>query len=50
MQLFQLVGFSLGEADVIRRAMSKKHLDEIEAAKDKFVSGMIEQGGKPADV
>lgn len=50
MQLFQLVGFSLGEADVIRRAMSKKHLDEIEAAKDKFVQGMLDRGGKPEDI
>ena len=47
MQLFQLVGFSLGEADIIRRAMSKKHLDEIEAAKDKFTEGMIKMGGAP---
>lgn len=50
MQLFQLVGFSLGEADIIRRAMSKKHLNEIEAAKDQFVSGMIRMGGKPEAV
>lgn len=44
MQLFQMVGFSLGEADIIRRAMSKKHLDEIEAAKEKFVAGMKAKG------
>lgn len=44
MQLFQMVGFSLGEADIIRRAMSKKHLEEIEAAKDKFVNGMKAKG------
>lgn len=50
MQLFQLVGFSLGEADIIRRAMSKKHLNEIEAAKDQFVSGMIKMGGNPEAV
>lgn len=47
MQLFQMVGFSLGEADIIRRAMSKKHLDEIEAAKDKFVDGMKAKGAAP---
>ena len=50
MQLFQMVGFSLGAADIIRRAMSKKHLDEIEAAKDQFVAGMIKHGGDPAAV
>lgn len=44
MQLFQMVGFSLGEADIIRRAMSKKHLDELEAAKGKFVAGMKAKG------
>lgn len=47
MQLFQMVGFSLGEADIIRRAMSKKHLDEIVAAKDKFVTGMLQKGANP---
>lgn len=47
MQLFQMVGFSLGEADIIRRAMSKKHLNEIEAAKDKFVDGMKAKGAAP---
>lgn len=47
MQLFQMVGFSLGEADIIRRAMSKKHLDEIVAAKDKFVQGMLQKGADP---
>ena len=50
MQLFQMVGFSLGEADIIRRAMSKKHLDEIVAAKDKFVAGMKAKGAKPDDI
>ena len=50
MQLFQMVGFSLGEADIIRRAMSKKHLKEIEAAKGKFVDGLLQRGAVPGDV
>lgn len=50
MQLFQMVGFSLGEADIIRRAMSKKHLNEIEAAKDKFVTGMKAKGASDSAV
>ena len=50
MKLFQMVGFSLGEADIIRRAMSKKHLNEIEAAKSKFVEGLIAKGADPEDV
>lgn len=50
MQLFQEVGFSLGQADIIRRAMSKKHLDEIEAAKDQFVDGMKAKGADDEDI
>ena len=41
---------SLGQADIIRRAMSKKHLDELEAAKDGFVSGFKAKGAKDADI
>lgn len=37
-------GFSYSEADVIRRAMSKKKFDDIEQAKEKFISGVISKG------
>ncbi len=34
-----LGGFSLGQADMMRRAISKKHQDEIEREKDAFING-----------
>lgn len=46
MQIFQqLAGYSLGQADLVRRAMAKKHLDELMAQKSKFIHGDIEEGG-----
>ena len=60
MQIFQrLAGYSLGQADLVRRAMAKKHKDELMAQKDKFIYGDIDKGGNitgcaaqgiPADV
>lgn len=50
-QIFhEIAGFSLGQADIIRRAMSKKHLDELEAAKDGFVAGFRAKGAKDDDI
>lgn len=50
-QIFhEIAGFSLGQADIIRRAMSKKHLDELVAAKDGFVAGFKAKGAKAADI
>lgn len=46
----EIAGFSLGQADVIRRAMSKKHLDELEAAKEKFTTGLKAKGASDADI
>lgn len=46
----KFAGFSLGEADIIRRAMAKKHLDELVVYKDKFVEGMIARGATPEKV
>ncbi len=46
MQIFQnLAGYSLGQADLVRRAMSKKHRSELMAQKDKFIYGDIDKGG-----
>ena len=40
MQVFQkLAGYSLGQADLVRRAMSKKHLEELEAERESFLHG-----------
>lgn len=40
LQIFQqLAGYSLGQADMVRRAMSKKHADEIERERTPFLHG-----------
>ena len=49
MQIFQnLAGYSLGQADLVRRAMAKKHRNELMAQKDKFIYGDIDKGGNIA--
>jgi len=40
----QLAGFSLGEADLLRRAMGKKKKDVMAAQRDTFVKGCRERG------
>ena len=46
MQIFQdLAGFSLGQADLVRRAMGKKNKAELMAQKDRFIFGNRDQGG-----
>ena len=45
MQIAQeLAGYSLGEADLLRRAMGKKIRSEMDAQRERFVSGAIERG------
>ena len=45
MQIAQiLAGYSLGEADLLRRAMGKKKKEEMDAQKARFVSGAAEKG------
>ncbi|MDF7638862.1 DNA polymerase III subunit alpha [Lactobacillus sp. ESL0791] len=39
-----LAGFSLGEADILRRAMSKKKQDVIDQERDKFIAGTVKKG------
>lgn len=39
-----LAGFSLGEADILRRAMSKKKQDVIEKERSKFIEGTVKKG------
>ncbi|MFO3715931.1 DNA polymerase III subunit alpha [Anaerococcus cruorum] len=41
----QLGGFSLGEADNLRRAMSKKKMDIMEANREVFVHGKVDENG-----
>lgn len=40
----QIAGFSLGEADIIRAAISKKKMDELVKYKDKFIAGLVSSG------
>jgi DNA polymerase-3 subunit alpha len=48
MQIAQiLAGYSLGEADLLRRAMGKKKKDEMEQQRARFVSGADKNGIKP---
>jgi DNA polymerase-3 subunit alpha len=44
-----LAGYSLGEADLLRRAMGKKIKKEMEAQRERFVSGAVERGIGKAD-
>jgi DNA polymerase III subunit alpha len=45
MQIAQvLAGYSLGEADLLRRAMGKKIKKEMAAQRERFVSGAVERG------
>lgn len=45
MAIFQvLAGYSLGEADLVRRAMGKKKREELDAHRDKFFAQAIERG------
>ncbi len=47
MMIFQqLAGYSLGGADMVRRAISKKHADEIEAERNAFIHGDESRGIK----
>ena len=58
MQIFQqLAGYSLGQADLVRRAMSKKKKKELMEQKDKFIYGSPADGitgcaslGIPAEI
>lgn len=42
--LQQLAGFTLGHADIVRRAMSKKKYDVLAAEREAFLSGCAERG------
>src|SRR6202165_5812824 len=43
-----LSGYSLGEADLLRRAMGKKIRSEMQAQRNRFVSGAVERGVEQA--
>lgn len=39
-----MAGYTLGEADILRRAMSKKKMDVLKNEEDKFINGAINKG------
>jgi DNA polymerase-3 subunit alpha len=46
----KLAGFTLGQADLLRRAMGKKKIEDLMAAKAQFEPGMLENGYSQAAV
>lgn len=47
MQIFRtLAGYSLGRADIVRRAMSKKKKDVMEREQEIFLNGLVGEDGK----
>ena len=50
MQVAQRIGgYSLGQADLLRRAMGKKKVDVMVKEKDKFIAGAVKNGFKSED-
>lgn len=46
MQIFRtLAGYSLGRADIVRRAMAKKKADVMEKEKEIFIHGLVKEDG-----
>lgn len=47
MQIFRhLAGYSLGRADIVRRAMSKKKHKVMEEERNIFINGLVDENGK----
>ncbi|MGA9040670.1 MAG: DNA polymerase III subunit alpha [Terriglobales bacterium] len=46
----KLAGYSLGEADLLRRAMGKKIASEMAAQRERFVSGATQRGFPPKKI
>lgn len=46
----RLAGYSLGEADLLRRAMGKKIASEMAAQRERFVTGAVERGYPPKKI
>jgi len=46
----KLAGYSLGEADLLRRAMGKKKAEEMAAQRERFVQGAVQRGYPPKKV
>src|SRR5690348_7457626 len=46
----KLAGYSLGEADLLRRAMGKKIASEMAAQRERFVTGAVQRGYPPKKI
>ena len=46
----KLAGYSLGEADLLRRAMGKKIASEMAAQRERFVTGAVQRGYPPRKI
>jgi DNA polymerase III subunit alpha len=46
----KLAGYSLGEADLLRRAMGKKKMEEMAVQRERFVSGAVQRGFPPKKI
>ncbi|HVO80546.1 MAG TPA: DNA polymerase III subunit alpha [Terriglobales bacterium] len=46
----RLAGYSLGDADLLRRAMGKKKPDEMAAQRERFVTGATQRGYAPKKI
>src|ERR1043166_9631268 len=40
----RIAGYSLGDADILRRAMGKKKLEEMTKQRERFIKGALERG------
>ena len=46
----RLAGYSLGDADLLRRAMGKKKAEEMAAQRERFIKGAVQRGLPPKKV
>jgi DNA polymerase-3 subunit alpha len=46
----RLAGYSLGDADLLRRAMGKKKPEEMAAQRERFVQGAVQRGFPPKKI
>src|SRR5205814_8464259 len=46
----RLAGYSLGDADLLRRAMGKKKAEEMAAQRERFVQGSVKNGYPPKKI
>jgi DNA polymerase III subunit alpha len=46
----RLAGYSLGDADLLRRSMGKKKVEEMAAQRERFIKGAVERGHSPKKI